>query len=265
MSKRKAIRWISVFVTMAGLALFLCAYVVLTLFAVPVSPVEYKAPPDLAQQVGPSADSIAVGAGDDGRAPATPTFTGPTADEIKTLARSVLFEGQSSERFIALFGHPDRDVREAAAIALALCFAANGGMIEPRAEGPEFMRRWELMESFWASADKPTVLKALNEVVSESVETGGSEFRGNDDLILYLLAWSPGQNSQRAEILAWVANHHPREGMRRSAVFFLVANSDFDREIGDEVLDSRAHDPALRVRAEALKQRIQRHLTFGRD
>mgnify|MGYP002642337150 CR=1 FL=1 len=158
---------------------------------------------------------------------------------------------------IALFGQPDPDVREAAARALALCWSANMGMAEPRADGPELMRRYEYMQNFWANADKATILKALIEVTTESVETGGSEV--HDGQVLYLLSGYWGLSAQRADILAWVANHHPSDDMRLSAMFLLVnRGKEFPREICDEVLDSRAHDPALRVRIEAWKQRFQR-------
>lgn len=258
MPRRRVVELKGIFVTMVGLALFYGAYVLLTLFAVPITPVEYKAPPKLAQQVQPSADSTAAGADVHELVPATPAPASPVGEEIETLAKGALFEGQSPEEFIALFNHPDPETREAAARALARCHAANGGMVEPRAEGAEFMRRYELMEKFWENADKPAVLNALLELTSASVETGGSEFGGDDDLILYLLAWSPELNSERAEILAWVANHHPRSDMRRAAMFFLVENNAFSREVGDEVLDSRTHDPALRVRVEAWTHRMRR-------
>lgn len=263
MSKRKAIQWKGVLIAVCGLALFYCAYVILTLFALPVSPVEYKAPPKLVQQVKSSASPIAKSTNEHVLTPAAPTLTSPADEAIETLAKGVLFEGQSPEQFVALFGHPDPDVRAAAAHALALCWTANMGMAEPRAEGPELMRRSELMDNFWKNADKAAVLEALLEVMSKSVETGGREFPADDYQVLYLLSGSWGERTQRAEILAWVANHHPSEDMRRSAMFFLVNRGrEFPREIGDEVLDSRAHDPSVRVRFEAWRQRMQR-IPFG--
>ncbi len=263
MSKRKAIQWKGVLIAICGLALFYCAYVILTLFALPVSPVEYKAPPKLVQQVESSANPIAISSNEHDLTPAGPTLTSPADEEIETLAKGVLFEGQSPEQFVALFGHPDPDIRAAAAHALALCWTANMGMAEPRAEGPELMRRYELMDNFWKRADSATILQALLEVMSKSVETGGREFPTDDYQVLYLLSGSWGEGFQRAEILAWVANHHPSEDMRRSAMFFLVnRGEEFPREIGDEVLDSRTHDPSIRVRFEAWRQRMQR-IPFG--
>lgn len=258
MARPTAIKWKSIFVAVGGLGLCACGYVVLTVFAIPVTPVEYKAPPNLVLQGESSASPIAVQVDDAVSPVPAPTPSNPQDTDIDALAKGVFFEGHSSEQFAALFGHPDQDVREAAALALARCHAANGGMIEPRAEGDEFIRRWETMENFWANADKPTILKALFEVISTSVETGGSEFNGGDSLVLYLLAWSPGQDTQRAETIAWVANHHPSDDMRRSAVFFIAANESFPREIGDEVLASRIHDPSRQVRFEAFIQRMQR-------
>lgn len=264
MSKRKAIQWKGVLIAVCGLALFYCAYVILTLFALPVSPVEYKAPPKLVQQVESSADPIAIGTNEHDLTPAAPTLTSPAAEEVETLAKSVLFNGQSPEQFVALFGHPDPDVRAAAAHALALCWTAHMGMAEPRAEGhDEYMRREYSFRNFWENASGATVLEALLEVMSKSVETGGREFHEDDWQVLYLLSGDWGQSSQRAEILAWVANHHPSDDMRLGAMFFLVnRGEEFPREIGDEVLDSRAHDPSVRVRFEAWRQRMQR-IPFG--
>jgi len=258
MASPKAIKWKSVFLGIIALLLFSCAYVLLTLFAIPVEPIEYEAPPKLVQQGNASVASSVVQVDEAAPSVPAPTPGSPPDTDIEALAKGVFFEGKSSEAFAALFGHPDQDVREAAALALARCYAANGGMIEPRAESDEFIRRWETMENFWANADKPTILNALREVISKSVETGGSEFAGGDYHVLYLLAWSPGQDTQRAETIAWVANHHPSDDMRRAAVFFIVANDGFPRDIGDDVLARRAHDPSPRIRFEALIQRVQR-------
>lgn len=260
MAKPKAIKWKSVFLGIIALILFCCAYVFLTLFAVPVTPVEYKARPELMLQGDASASPVAVHADEVAPPSAAPSPSSPPDRDVDALANGVFFEGTSPEQFAALFDHPDPDVREAAARALARCYAANGGMIEPRAEGDEFMRRWEIMEAFWTKVDEPTILNALLEVISASTEMGGNEFNDSDGQVLYLLGWFPGMNAQRAETLAWVANHHPSDDMRRSAMFFLVANDAFPREIGDEVLDSRAHDPAPRVRFDAFMHRVQRIL-----
>jgi len=257
MPGRKVIYWKSIIAGMVGLALFFCVYVFLTLFALPITPVEYKAPPNFAQQVVPSAASLPADTDEPDPSPAAPAPASPAGGEIETLAKGVLFEGQSPEQFLALFSHPDQTVRMAAARALALCWSANMGMAEPRAEGLEFMRRLELMDAFWANADKPAVLSALFDVVSASFERGQGELRADDSFALYLLSGFPGEKTQRAEMLAWVANHHPSWSMRQSALFYLV-NRDFDREIGDEVLISRVSDPVFRVRLEAWIQRAQR-------
>ena len=257
MAKRSAIKWKGVLLTIIGLGLCFVAYLLLTLFAIPATPIAYHPPPEVL----PKQTSPANGQPDAEVAPvpssteATPTTQ---ADEdIETLARNVLFEGQPAEQFVALFDHPDPAVREAAARALARCWAANMGATEPRAEGQELSRRYDLMEYFLREADQTVVLRALYEIVSKSVETGGSEFRGDDWQALYLLSGSWGLKSERAEILAWVANNHPVADMRHSAMFFLV-NRDFDRGLGNAVLHSRASDPSFRVRLEALKQRFSR-------
>lgn len=264
MFRRNGINLKGILITTVGLALFYCAYVVLTLFAVPVIPVEYKAPPKLDRQAESSVTSRVARTNDHKLALATPTLASPAGEEIETLAKSVLINGQTSEQFIALFGHPDPALREAATRALALCWSANMGMAEPRAERPEDLtRRYEYMHNFWKDADKSTIMDALLEVVSTSVEAGGNEFSDGDLQVLYLLSGHWGLGAQRAEILAWVANHHPSDDMRLSAMFFLVnRGQEFPRKIGDEVLASRAHDPALRVRVEAWKQRMQR-FPFG--
>lgn len=258
MSKRKAIQWKGVLIAICGLALFSCAYVLLTLFAIPVSPVEYKAPPTFIQQAESVGTPSAVSSDDHEPTPAASVPASTTDDEIETLAKSALLEGQSPDQFVALFGHPDSGVREAAAHALAQFWSGNMGMTEPRAEGPELMRRFEFMEAFWQRADKPTVLNSLMEVVSKSFETGGDEMHAEASEVLYLMSGFPGLKTQRAEIFAWVANHHPSEHMRRASLFFLV-NGDFDRGLGDAVLISRTHDPAVMVRFEAWVQRLQRN------
>lgn len=254
MPKGKAINWKGVFVAIFGLALCACASVVIKFFTVPVIPVEYEAPPDFLQKAVPSPPAIAVDT--EGRAPA-PTHSGLAGEKIETLAKGVLVEGQSPELFLALFDHPDKDVRMSAARALARWNAANAGMAEPRAEEAEFTRRWELMDEFWEKADKPTILNALSELISTSVETGGAEFHGDDQHILFLLAWFPGLQSQRAEVLTWVASHHPKDYMRLNAALSLL-NDRFPREIADEVLDSRTHDPSFRVRFGVWKEQVSR-------
>lgn len=256
MGRPTAIKWKSVFLGIIALLLFSCAYVLLTLFAIPVEPIEHKAPPKLVQQADASVVPIDVQVDEAAPPLPAPTPGSPSGTDIEALAKGVFFEGQSSEAFAALFGHPDQAVWEAASLALALCWTANMGMAEPRAEGEALMRRYEFMENFWADADKPTVLKALVEVVSKAVEAGRSDFNDGDYQVLYLLSGFPGHKTQRAEVVAWVANHHPSDDMRRAAVFFLV-NRDFPREIGDEVLASRAHDPSRQVRFEAFIQRMK--------
>ena len=257
MPGRKVIYWKSIIAGMVGLALCFCVYVFLTLFALPIAPIEYKAPPNFAQQVIPSASSQPANMVEPELTPVAPAPAGPAGGEIETLAKGVLFEGQSPEQFLALFSHPDQAVRMAAARALALCWSANMGMAEPRAEGPEFMRRFELMDAFWAITDKPAVLGALLDVVSASFDGGDGELSADDFHALLLLSDFPGHKTERAEMLAWVANHHPSSGARQLALFTLV-NRNFDREIGDAVLISRASDPVFRVRLEAWIQRAQR-------
>jgi hypothetical protein len=260
MTRRKVIHWKSVFMGMASLALIFCAHVFLTLFALPITPVEYKAPPNFAREVVPPAATQPANTDEPELTSAAPAPGGLAGEDIEGLAKGVLLEGQSPDQFLALFSHPDQAVRMAAARALALCWSANMGMAEPRAEGhEELMRRYEFEHDFWANADKPVVLNALVDAVSMSFERGEGEPRADDYHVLYLLSGSWGQSAQRAEILAWVANHHPSDDMRLSAMFFLVNRGrEFAREIGDEVLDSRASDPSFRVRFEAWKQRAQR-------
>lgn len=257
MPARKVIYWKSILSGMVGLALCFCVYVFLTLFALPITPIAYKAPPNFAQQVVPPPTSHPANIDEPDSSPAAPALASVDGGEIETLAKGVLFEGQSPEPFLALFSHPDPAVRMEAARALALCWSANMGMAEPRAEGPDMMRRFELMDAFWANADKPAVLSALFDVVSASFERGEGELRTDDFHALLLLSDFPDHKTERAEMLAWVANHHPSSGARQLALFTLV-NRNFDREIGDEVLISRASDPVFRVRLEAWIQRAQR-------
>lgn len=254
MSKSKAIKWKSILVAIVGLALFACASLILKFFTVPVVPITYEAPPEFIQEPVPSAPSIAMDT--DKPAPA-PKLSSPASDEIEMLAREVFFEGESPELFLALFGHPDEEVRASAARALARYYAANVGMVEPHTDEPEISGRTEFMDKFWADADKTTILKVLSEVISTSVETGGAEFQGDDQYILLLLAWFPGLSSERAEVLTWVADHHPKDNMRLSAAFSLL-NDNFPRKIGDEVLDSRTHDPSFKVRFGAWKELLSR-------
>lgn len=257
MKTRKGIHWRSILIILVGFALFSCAYILLALFAIPVTPVEYKEPPTFTRQTEPVGAPVEMKSEEHEPPPAFPVPANTTDDEIEVLAKNGLLEGHAPDKFAALFRHPHSEVREAAVRTLAQLWSANMGMAEPRAQGAdELMRRLEFMEAFWNSADKPTVLNAFMDVVSKSFETGGDEAE-----VLYLMSGFPGLKTERAEIFAWVANHHPSEHSRRSALFFLV-NRDFDREIGDEVLDSRASDPAIMVRFEAWKQRMQR-ITFG--
>lgn len=258
MKTRKGIHWKGILIILVGCALFSCAYILLTLFAIPVTPVEYKEPPTFTLQTEPVGEPVAGNAGTHEPPPATPLPADTTGDEIETLAKSLLLEGQTPDQFAALFRHPHADVREAAAHALAQFWYATRG---PLADG-EWDRRYEFMGAFWNAADKPAVLNALTEVISISFESGEDNL--HDTLpVLSLVAEVPGLETERAELLAWVANHHPSEHARANAVIdLLYQDNAFDREIGDAVLDSRASDPSTMVRIVALKHRMDR-ITFG--
>jgi len=261
MKTGKGIRWKSVLIVLVGFVFFACAFVLLSLFAIPVSPVEYKEPPTFTRQTEPVNEPVATNSDEHEAPPATPVSASTTDDEIEALARSALLEGQAADKLAALFRHPNAEVREVAARALAQFLYAGRTTDEPLTHD-EWARRLEFMEAFWNSADKPAVLNALTEVMSKPFETGENELHSTLQ-VLSLISEVPGLKAQRAEILTWVANHHLSKHARANAMIDLVdQNNDYDREIGDRVLNSRASDPAVSVRIIALKHRMHR-ITFG--
>lgn len=261
MKTRKGIHWKSILIILVGFALFSCAYILLTLFAIPVTPVEYKEPPTFTRHAEPVSAPVEMKSEEHEPPPALPLPADTTDDAIEAFAKSLLLEGQTPDQFAALFRHPHADVREAAARALAQFSYAHRILDQPLAQD-EWTRRLDFMEAFWNSADKPAVLNALTEVISKSFETGEDNLQ--DTLpVLSLISEVPGLRTERAEYLAWVANHHPSEHARANAMLdLLYQDNDYDRKIGDKVLDSRASDPSTMVRIVALKHRMDR-ITFG--
>lgn len=240
-------------IAMAVVAMVVVVFLVHALAGLSARPVVFAAPPAFVERYAAEmdhSDSLSL--------PKKPEIDGGHVDESDTVKMSadfhneealvldLILDGTSPDVLLRLFTHPEKAQR----VKVALAFAA----LNVRLNHDEESDFSEKKDQFFVDVKEhfPHIQNAFFEALITSAEEGTTTY------IPYTLAWwMPGQEHKTVEVLAWAAKHHPDPWVRRFSVFF-VAEHGGDEEITSQLLQNLNHDPAYRVRTEALEQRLRK-------
>ena len=240
------------FIGAALLACSVVAYLIYALAGFTSKPVKFDVPPPFVQQYAnalnhPDFDEL-EGYNDyytDHRHQSTSDNITDDYSRETALLHSVIFDGQSPDLALELFGHPDKRVR----VKMASAFAEmNIKYSHDEESGYPDKRR-----KFWK--DWASYLPNMENALFEAVVTSAKE--GTLNYIPYTLAWMPTQDQDTVELLTWAAEHHPDPWVRRFSVYFVVKFGG-NETMAKQLLESRVDDPAYIVRKQVLDLKYER-------
>lgn len=170
------------------------------------------------------------------------------------LVRNVMLNGESPDKLIALFTHPEKETRVKTAFAFG---AVNIMMSHDYGSGYPEKRK-----QFWQDVEEhlPDIQNALFEALIVSAE------EKSRNQLPYTIAWMPVNEQAKNQMLAWAAKHHPDAWVRRFGVYYVVKFGGYE-ELAADLIQSQVHDPVFKVRNEVLTQKIRRfkELFLGKE
>lgn len=230
----------------------ICIFLVHALSGLGASPVTFSKPPELVEQYalkfGPTqASPFSTRVGVDESELPTPIPAKWTRDYFNeaALVRNVMLTGESLDKLIQLFTHPDKEKRVKVAFAFG---AVNIMMSHDYGSGYPEKRK-----QFWQDVEQhlPDIQNALFEALIVSAEEKSRNH------LPYTIAWMSINEQQKNQMLTWAAKHHPDPWVRRFCVYYVVKFGG-DEALASAIIESRVDDPVFRVRNEVLTQRIRR-------